>query len=91
MGYILFRMSYNMMMTAASFEIAKNINENSYGLVFGINTLAGLGIQTILTFTVADSAGLNLDTRVQFYVYGGYYTTTGFLFIIYYTAKNLIE
>ena len=91
MGYILFRMSYNMMMTAASFEIAKNINENSYGLVFGINTLAGLGIQTILTFTVADSAGLNLDTRVQFYVYGGYYTTTGFLFIIYYTAKNSIE
>ena len=90
-GYILFRMSYNMMMTAASFEIARNLNENTYGLVFGINTWVGLGIQTILTFTVADSAGLNLIIRVQFYVYGGFYMTTGLLFITYNTTKTFIE
>ena len=87
-GYILFRMSYNMMMTAASFEIAKNLKENSYGLVFGINTWLGLGIQTILMFTVADSAGLNLSLRAQFFVYGGYYMITGLLFMAQYIATN---
>ena len=89
-GYILFRMSYNMMMTAASFEIARNLNENSYGLVFGINTWVGLGIQSILTFIVADSAGLNLNPRGQFYVYGAYYVTTGLLFIMYNIFMRII-
>jgi thiamine transporter 2/3 len=89
-GYVIFRMSYNMMMTVASFEIARNLKENSYGLVFGINTWMGLGVQTALTLTVADSKGLNLDPRDQFFVYSGYYVIVGILFASYYIARRLV-
>ena len=48
-GYVVFRALYQMMITVASFEIASNITQNSYGLVFGFNTFLALGFQTILT------------------------------------------
>ena len=48
-----------------SFEIASHITQESYGLVFGFNTFLALLFQTILTATVADSAGLALDIRTQ--------------------------
>ncbi len=88
-GYILFRMSYNMMMTVASYEIARNLRENSYGLVFGFNQFMALGVQTALTITVADSAGLNLCPRSQFYVYSGYYVVAGLGFGTYYLINQL--
>ena len=65
-GYVLFRMSYQMMMTVSSFEIAKTLKGDSTGLIFGVNTWAALGLQTILTVTVADAAGLALTIRNQF-------------------------
>lgn len=36
------------------------MKEESYGLVFGINTFLALAFQTILTLIVADSVGLAL-------------------------------
>ena len=48
-----------------SFEIASNITQNSYGLVFGFNTFLALSFQTILTSIVADSVGLALPPRDQ--------------------------
>jgi thiamine transporter 2/3 len=48
-----------------SFEIASNISQDSYGLVFGFNTFLALAFQTVLTFVVADSAGLALNPRDQ--------------------------
>ena len=65
MSYIVFRALYQMMITVASFEIASNINQNSYGLVFGFNTFLALGFQTILTSIVADSVGFALPPRHQ--------------------------
>ena len=67
-GYIVFRALYQMMITVASFEIASNISQNSYGLVFGFNTFLALGFQTILTSVVADSVGLALPPRQQVFV-----------------------
>ena len=64
-GYIVFRALYQMMITVASFEIAANISQSSYGLVFGFNTFLALGFQTILTTVVADSAGLALPPKEQ--------------------------
>ena len=89
-GYILFRMSYQTMMTVASFEIAKNLKENSYGLIFGINSWFALGFEVILTITVADSAGLNLGPREQFYVYGGYFLVIGLLFACYNLTTRIV-
>merc|ERR1719186_159106 len=70
-GYLEFRSLYQMMITVASFEIASNITQNSYGIVFGFNTFLALGLQTILTSIVADSVGLALPPRQQFRVYAG--------------------
>ena len=64
-GYVLFRSLYQMMITVASFEIACNISQNSYGLVFGFNTFLALLFQTILTTIVADSIGFSLPPREQ--------------------------
>ena len=63
--------------------------ENSYGLIFGINSWLALGLEVILTITVADSAGLNLGPRDQFYVYGGYFLAVGLLFVIYHFATRI--
>ena len=81
-GYIVFRALYQMMITVASYEIASNISQNSYGLVFGFNTFLALGFQTILTTAVADSAGLALPPKQQFEVYAGFFLVTGLVFSV---------
>jgi hypothetical protein len=48
-----------------SFEVARHICDDSYGLVFGFNTFLALLFQSILTLIVADDAGLALDPRTQ--------------------------
>ena len=81
-GYIVFRSLYQMMITVASFEVARRISETSYGLVFGFNTFVALGLQTILTTIVASSAGLALSPPAQFQVYGGCFLVMGLVFIL---------
>ncbi|XP_023340838.1 thiamine transporter 1 [Eurytemora carolleeae] len=81
-GYLIFRALYQMMITVASFEIASHITQESYGLVFGFNTFLALLFQTILTATVADSAGLALDIRTQFVVYAGYFAVVGVIYFL---------
>ena len=82
LGYVVFRALYQMMITVASFEVASRISETSYGLVFGFNTFLALGLQTILTSVVADSAGLALPPTTQFQVYGGCFLTVGLIFMV---------
>jgi hypothetical protein len=41
------------------------LNENSYGLIFGVNTFIALVLQSILTVIVVDERLLELDTRTQ--------------------------
>lgn len=45
--------------------MAKELTQDSYGLVFGINTFLALSFQTVLTLIVADQAGLALDPKTQ--------------------------
>ena len=45
--------------------MAKGLNQESYGLVFGINTFMALLFQTILTLIVADNVGLALGPSDQ--------------------------
>jgi hypothetical protein len=51
-----------------SSEVAKGLKQESYGLVFGINTFLALFFQTILTLIVADSAGLALEPSDQVFL-----------------------
>ena len=55
--------SLQMMITVASFEIASNISQDSYGLVFGINTFLALAFQVPSNFPF-----LNLRYKKDFIV-----------------------
>ena len=52
-----------MMITVASFEIASNISQDSYGLVFGINTFLALAFQVPSNFPF-----LNMSYKKAFIV-----------------------
>ncbi len=66
-----------------SYEVAQNIRDTSYGLVFGVNTFVALAFQTALTMAVADdSVGFSLPPRQQFLVYGAFWAGVGLLFLV---------
>lgn len=49
-----------------SFEVAKCISEDSYGLIFGINTFFALLLQSVLTAIVVNgNLKLNLRSQVR--------------------------
>ena len=102
-GYMFYRMSYQLLMTVSSFEIARCIKKDAYALIFGINfwyyivSLSSdvnrtsktprscrfaLGLMVVLTIVVATEAGLALDIRTQFVIYGAVNLTFGLLFAI---------
>ncbi|KAK6760220.1 hypothetical protein RB195_021638 [Necator americanus] len=81
-GYVCVTSIYNMLITAASCNIAIELTSTNYGLVFGWNTFVAVVLQTLLTFVVADSHGLNLDMRTQFVVYGVYFAAVGAIFLV---------
>lgn len=64
-----------------SAEVAKHLVEDSFGLIFGINTLLALTMQTILTFTVVSEGGFGLDIVGQFIVYGCLFIFTGLCYV----------
>lgn len=80
-AYIVFGIIHHTMVTVASFEIAKFISDDSYGLIFGINTFFALLLQSILTVIVVNG-NLKLDLRSQYFVYGGYYIAISILYMI---------
>jgi len=48
-----------------SAEVAKHLNEDSTGLIFGVNTFMAVAFQTVLTAIVVDERGLGLAVRTQ--------------------------
>ncbi|XP_051174614.1 thiamine transporter 2-like [Leptopilina boulardi] len=80
--YVAFGVIYHTVITVASFEVAKHLSEDSYSLVFGINTFLALVLQSLLTFLVAGGNVFILDIRQQFLVYSGYFGVLGLIFMI---------
>lgn len=81
--YVAFGGVYHFMITIASAEVAKHIAEDSYGLVFGLNTLAALVVQTVMaTVLVTGDVGWALAPRDQFLAYGTYHIGIAVLFIV---------
>lgn len=57
---------FNFMYIIYSFEVAKCISEDSYGLIFGINTFFALLLQSVLTAIVVNgNLKLNLRSQVR--------------------------
>ncbi|KAM6958482.1 thiamine transporter 1 [Tautogolabrus adspersus] len=81
-SYIIFRATYMLLITVATFQIAANLNMQRYALVFGVNTFMALLLQTLITLVVVDSVGLGLDVFTQFFIYGGYFTLISVVFLL---------
>lgn len=83
LGYVLFGGLYGFTITVASAELASSLLEDSFALIFGINTLAALAIQTLLTIVVvSESGGLNLTEFEQFTVYAFYFIVIGTVYFV---------
>lgn len=80
--YIAFGTLYHFMITIASSEIAKCIKNESYGLVFGVNSFAAVVVQSILTaLVVTKGVGFALSPRDQYFVYGWFFILIGAIYI----------
>ncbi|EDW84163.2 uncharacterized protein Dwil_GK13289 [Drosophila willistoni] len=81
LGYVLFGGLYGFSITVASAELASCLLEDSFALIFGINTFLALIIQSLLTLVVVSETGnLNLTTPEQFTVYAYYLIGIGVLY-----------
>lgn len=80
--YISFGTIYMFMITLASATVAKNLLEDSFALIFGVNTLGALIVQNILTIVFVTDIGLGLTQRHQFVVFGGYFVLLSAIFFI---------
>ncbi|XP_061833523.1 thiamine transporter 1 [Nerophis lumbriciformis] len=81
-SYILFRATYMLLITAATYQIAASLDMQRYALVFGVNTFLALLLQTSLTLLVVDSAGLGLDIFTQFFIYSGYFAVISAILLL---------
>lgn len=89
--YVLFGIVYMFMITLASATVAKNLAEDSFALIFGLNTLIALIIQTILTVVVISETGLEMSPRGQFLVFGSYFVVLAAIFLIASIVKLLVH
>ncbi|KAM4771173.1 thiamine transporter 2-like [Rhinophrynus dorsalis] len=81
-GYMIFKSSYMLLITIATFQIAINLSMERYALMFGINTFVALALQTIMTIIVVDPRGLGLDIVTQYFLYGIYYAVIAGIFFV---------
>uniref|UniRef100_A0A8C5MC72 Solute carrier family 19 member 3 n=1 Tax=Leptobrachium leishanense TaxID=445787 RepID=A0A8C5MC72_9ANUR len=81
-GYLIFKSSYMLLITIATFQIAINLSMERYALIFGVNTFVALILQTILTVIVVDQKGLGLDIVTQFTIYGSYFAVIAGIFFV---------
>ncbi|CAM1310903.1 SLC19A2 (predicted) [Pycnogonum litorale] len=78
--YVCFRTTYQLMITVASFEVARRLKDERFGLIFGVNTFVALLISTIITSVLIDKSGIAASPIVQFQVYGAYFLLMGVIY-----------
>lgn len=79
--YVCFGVAYAFGITICATEIAKNLVDDTFGLVFGFNTLIALAVQTIVTLSVV-SSGFKLSPTGQYKVYGYAYVMLGGIYLL---------
>lgn len=80
--YVFFGVTYMFMITLASATVAKNLAEDSFALIFGVNTLLAVIFQSLLTVTVISESGLELPPRKQYLVFGSYFIVLAVVYFI---------
>lgn len=86
-AYSVFYVLYTFTITVASAEVAKGLEDDSYGLVFGVNTLVALVLQSLLTLAVVADGGLALPVVGQYAVLAGYF----FVLAVVFAAAMFVE
>lgn len=79
--YICFGVSYAFAITICATEIARNLADDTFGLVFGFNTLVALIVQTAVILSVV-SSGFKLSISGQYQVYGYSYLCLAAIYLI---------
>lgn len=87
--YVSYGGIYFFMITIASSEIAEFIDEDSYGLVFGFNTLVATTLQTIATIGFVSDVGFGLTPRKQ-YIFFAYFHLGLFFLLLIITIRIII-
>lgn len=82
LGYLVFGVLYAFGITVASAEVAKELEEDSFGLIFGFNTFIALSIQTILTFLFVSGNVFLFDIHQQFLVYCIFFVAMGMIYTV---------
>uniref|UniRef100_A0A336LUE0 CSON004782 protein n=1 Tax=Culicoides sonorensis TaxID=179676 RepID=A0A336LUE0_CULSO len=82
-GYMLFCTLFAFTITICSAALARKLEDDSFGLIFGINTFIALVMQSLLTVIVVSGNVLVLDAIQQFYVYAGFYIVFALLYACY--------
>lgn len=62
--------------------MAKHLEDDSFGLVFGINTLIALLLQTILTVAVVSEQGFALSVVHQYSVVSGLFFVLAAFYVV---------
>lgn len=65
-----------------SAEVARNLQEESFGLVFGFNTLVALTFQSLLTMIFVTETGFELSPVGQYTAYAFYFIAVAVLYLI---------
>ncbi|KAM3958259.1 thiamine transporter 1-like [Aphomia sociella] len=85
-GYIVMGTLYHFSITLASAKIASQLSDEScFGLIFGINTLIGTGLQSILTLILIQT--LMLDIATQYYVISGLFLVLAVIWMLGWTIN----
>jgi thiamine transporter 2/3 len=78
--YVIFGILFSFMITIATAFVAQELADDSFALIFGINTFVALIFQTILTIVIM--SWLNLAIRVQFFIFGCYFIGLSVIYLI---------
>ncbi|TKR86403.1 hypothetical protein L596_011002 [Steinernema carpocapsae] len=79
--YAAFRVLYQAMITISQFNLANRLVVQSFGLIFGFNTLVALALQAVMTIVVVDKRGLGIEIQPQFVVYTYYHLCIAAIFL----------
>ncbi|KAH8374643.1 thiamine transporter 1 [Drosophila serrata] len=78
-GFIVFGGLYGFTITLASAEVARHLEDDIFGLVFGFNTFVALIFQSLLTLIFI--TGFQLDPVGQYAAYAFYFIGVGVLYL----------
>ncbi|XP_077296295.1 thiamine transporter 1-like [Arctopsyche grandis] len=92
LGYICLSITYHYMITIASFHIAKGLKYNNcFGLIFGLNTLFALTIQSLMTLLFVSVHGFNFTIRNQYKAYASYFATMSVIGFVLFVSTYFVK